>query len=84
MQKRLRTMSQQVLNAQAQLVRKDEQIREEKDARKQLERRVEELNQQLENNSVVFKMHYNELLQRNEEIERLKAVIEGLGGAVAS
>lgn len=58
MQKRLRTMSQQVLNAQAQLVRKDEQIREEKDARKQLERRVEELNQQLENNSGMFVFMY--------------------------
>lgn len=30
---------------------------------------------------VVFEMHFNELLQRNEEIERLKAVIEGLGTA---
>jgi hypothetical protein len=25
-------------------------------------------------------MHYKELLSRNEEIERLKAIIEGLGG----
>lgn len=29
---------------------------------------------------VVFKMHYQELLMKNEEIERLKSVIEGLGG----
>lgn len=30
--------------------------------------------------AVVFDMHYNELLLKNEEIERLKTVIEGLGG----
>lgn len=29
--------------------------------------------------AVVFDMHYNELLLKNEEIERLKTVIEGLG-----
>ena len=31
--------------------------------------------------AVVFKMHYNELLARNDEVEKLKAVIEGLSGA---
>jgi hypothetical protein len=31
--------------------------------------------------TVVFDMHYNELLLKNEEIERLKTVIEGLGSA---
>eukprot|EP00803_Ostreobium_quekettii_P007880 evm.model.scf_3367.2 EVM.evm.TU.scf_3367.2 scf_3367:8984-11274(-) len=77
-QKRLRTMSQQVLVAQAQLARKDEQIREERESKKQLEKRIEDMKQELDNNSVVFNMHYNELIQRNEEIERLKAVIEGL------
>jgi hypothetical protein len=30
--------------------------------------------------AVVFDMHYNELLLKNDEIERLKTVIEGLGG----
>jgi hypothetical protein len=30
--------------------------------------------------AVVFDMHYNELLLKGEEIERLKSVIEGLGG----
>jgi hypothetical protein len=29
---------------------------------------------------VVFDMHYNELLLKGEEIERLKSVIEGMGG----
>jgi hypothetical protein len=31
--------------------------------------------------AVVFKMHYNELLARNEEVEKLKAIIEGLSRA---
>lgn len=31
--------------------------------------------------AVVFNMHYNELLVKNDEIERLKAVIEGMGAA---
>lgn len=44
------------------------------------EAQVQELQQELENNAVVFDMHYNELLLKNEEIERLKTVIEGLGG----
>lgn len=30
--------------------------------------------------AVVFRVHYQELMTRNEEIERLKAVIEGVPG----
>jgi hypothetical protein len=30
--------------------------------------------------AVVFDMHYSELLLKGEEIERLKSVIEGMGG----
>lgn len=41
---------------------------------------IQELQQELDNNAVVFDMHYNELLLKGEEIERLKSVIEGLGG----
>ena len=33
---------------------------------------------ELDNNSAVFKLHYNEILAKNEEIKRLQAVIEGL------
>lgn len=28
--------------------------------------------------AVVFKMHYNELLAKTEEVQKLKAIIEGL------
>lgn len=31
--------------------------------------------------AVVFDMHYAELLAKNEEITRLKAIIEGLGSS---
>eukprot|EP00882_Tetradesmus_deserticola_P009574 GHRQ01010108.1.p1 GENE.GHRQ01010108.1~~GHRQ01010108.1.p1 ORF type:complete len:185 (+),score=70.17 GHRQ01010108.1:613-1167(+) len=44
------------------------------------EARIQELQQELENNAVVFDMHYSELLVKGEEIERLKSVIEGMGG----
>jgi hypothetical protein len=30
--------------------------------------------------AVVFDMHYSELLLKGKEIERLKSVIEGMGG----
>ncbi|GMH33608.1 hypothetical protein BSKO_01442 [Bryopsis sp. KO-2023] len=80
-QKRIKALGQQLLASQAQLARKDEQIREEREKTKRVERKVEEIQQELDNNQVVFKMHYNEILQRNEEIERLKSVIEGLSSA---
>ena len=39
---------------------------------------VQDVTQELENNSAVFKLHYSELIAKDEEIKRLKAVIEGL------
>mmetsp|Transcript_32731 Transcript_32731/g.92843 ORF Transcript_32731/g.92843 Transcript_32731/m.92843 type:complete len:230 (-) Transcript_32731:202-891(-) len=55
--------------------------REEARQRREAEARTESIETELENNAVVFKMHYNELLARNDEVEKLKAVIEGLSGA---
>lgn len=40
--------------------------------------RIQDMTQELENNAVVFKMHYSELLAKEEEIGRLKAIIQGL------
>eukprot|EP00879_Flechtneria_rotunda_P008600 GHRR01009012.1.p2 GENE.GHRR01009012.1~~GHRR01009012.1.p2 ORF type:complete len:180 (+),score=60.03 GHRR01009012.1:239-778(+) len=45
------------------------------------EARIQELQQELDSNAVVFDMHYNELLLKSEEIQRLKTVIEGMGSA---
>ena len=98
-QRRIRQLSEQLLAAQAQLAKKDEQIKEERELRRQVENKVQDLNTQLENNAgqalgrfltprvnllvllVVFEMHFSELLRRNEEIERLTAVIEGLSAS---
>lgn len=44
------------------------------------DQRVIEMTQELENNAVVFKMHYSELLAKEEEVARLKAIIQGLSG----
>ncbi|KAK9837421.1 hypothetical protein WJX81_001177 [Elliptochloris bilobata] len=42
------------------------------------ERRAADLTQELENNAVVFRMHYTELLSKDEEIAKLQAVIQVL------
>lgn len=42
------------------------------------DQRITELTEELENNAVVFKMHYSELLAKEEEVARLKAIIQGL------
>ncbi|KAL3133754.1 hypothetical protein ABBQ32_008238 [Trebouxia sp. C0010 RCD-2024] len=52
-----------------------DECRAQKDAADQ---RITEMAQELENSTVVFKMHYSELLSKEDEIARLKAIIEGL------
>lgn len=46
--------------------------------RRRSDQQVKEVQSELDNNSAVFKLHYNEILAKNEEIKRLQAVIEGL------
>ena len=41
-------------------------------------KRATELQEELENNAAVFKLHYDELLAKDAEIAKLKAVIQGL------
>ena len=41
-------------------------------------KRATELQEELENNAAVFKLHYDELLAKDGEIAKLKAVIQGL------
>eukprot|EP00884_Botryococcus_braunii_P000728 jgi/Botrbrau1/10656/Bobra.53_2s0014.1 len=53
-------------------------LRSSEAARLAAEAKVAELQEELENNAVVFKMHYNELLKKDEEITRLSAVIQAL------
>eukprot|EP00891_Asterochloris_glomerata_P001673 jgi/Astpho2/1673/Aster-x0488 len=53
------------------------------------EQRVQELTVELENNAsakgvlrrkMVFQLHYKELVAKNEELDRYKAIIDGLSG----
>ncbi|WIA40930.1 hypothetical protein OEZ86_004585 [Tetradesmus obliquus] len=60
--------------------RQAEALQQQRAQTRAAEARMQELQQELDNNAVVFDMHYNELLLKGEEIERLKSVIEGMGG----
>ncbi|PNW85072.1 hypothetical protein CHLRE_03g170500v5 [Chlamydomonas reinhardtii] len=79
-QKRIHELENEAAALRAELERKDEQLTAAAARQRQSQQQVAELQQELENNAVVFRVHYQELLTRNEEIERLKVVIEGLSG----
>ncbi|KAK9867917.1 hypothetical protein WJX84_004434 [Apatococcus fuscideae] len=49
-----------------------QRLRASEQGRLKAEARTAELQQELENNAEVFKLHYTELLTKDEEIERLK------------
>lgn len=70
-QARIAKLMQDMRNLQSQLTAAEE-------ARRQSDALRQEVEQELENNSSVFKLHFNEILSKNEEIQRLQAVIEGL------
>lgn len=76
--KKSRQLQHELAALQAELQNKDAALATEKEKCKDAQRANADLQQQLDNNAVVFQMHYQELLTRNEEIGRLKAVIEGL------
>ncbi|KAK9844762.1 hypothetical protein WJX74_006584 [Apatococcus lobatus] len=61
-----------------------QRLRASEQGRLKAEARTAELQQELENNAEVFKLHYTELLTKDEEIERLKNVIEGLAAGQPS
>ncbi|GIL72844.1 hypothetical protein Vretimale_4526 [Volvox reticuliferus] len=77
-QKCLNGLENEAAALRAELERKDELLAAAAARQREAQMQIVELQQELENNAVVFRMHYQELLTRNEEIERLKAVIEGL------
>ncbi|GIL43119.1 hypothetical protein Vafri_901 [Volvox africanus] len=79
-QKRVNDLENETAALRAELERKDELLAAAAGRQREAQMQVVELQQELENNAVVFRMHYQELLTRNEEIERLKGVIEGLQG----
>lgn len=80
-QRRIRELEHEAEALRMEVLRKEELLQQEKKKSQDLVGTTADLKQELENNAVVFKMHYQELLNRNEEISRLKAIIEGLDGA---
>ncbi|KAG2499361.1 hypothetical protein HYH03_002936 [Edaphochlamys debaryana] len=79
-QKQVAGLENEAAALRAELERKDEQLAASAARLRESQAQAAELQRELENNAVVFRVHYQELLARNEEIERLKAVIEGLQG----
>ncbi|GLC35837.1 hypothetical protein PLESTB_000499500 [Pleodorina starrii] len=79
-QKQIHDLENEAAALRAELERKDELLAAAAARQREAKSQITELQHELENNAVVFRMHYQELLTRNDEIERLKAVIEGLQG----
>ncbi|KAL6764022.1 hypothetical protein V8C86DRAFT_3129151 [Haematococcus lacustris] len=77
-QRRMRDMEHEALALQAEVEAKDRALSAANATAKDRQALVAQLQQELDNNSVVFKMHFSELITRNEEIARLKAMVEGL------
>jgi hypothetical protein len=65
----------------AEVAAKDTALVEAVGAAQAAQRQVADLQGELEGNAAVFKMHYEEMLLKNEEIARLTAIIEGLGAS---
>lgn len=63
----------------AEVVQKDEALAAAKDSVEAANQRVREMQGELDANAAVFELHYREIMLKNDEIERLKAVIEALG-----
>lgn len=84
-QRKLLDMEHEAAALRADVDRKDEEIAACQKKYEDAAAHINELKAELDNNAVVFKMHYQEIITRSEEISRLKSVIEGLtGGGAAS
>mmetsp|Transcript_39294 Transcript_39294/g.87428 ORF Transcript_39294/g.87428 Transcript_39294/m.87428 type:complete len:166 (+) Transcript_39294:43-540(+) len=79
-QRRMRDMEHEIAALRAEVEKKDEALTTAGRRYQQSLSQIEELRAELDNNAVVFKMHYQELITRNEEIARLTALVETLGG----
>eukprot|EP00873_Tetraselmis_striata_P023271 jgi/Tetstr1/443535/TSEL_031539.t1 len=77
-QRRILELEHELEAALGAVERSDSRARESERQRQEAEMRASSIEAELENNAVVFKMHYNELLAKTEEVQKLKAIIEGL------
>jgi len=74
----LQEQQRQILNLEHQLQNALHNAAQQKAAGQASRKRAAELQEELENNAAVFKLHYDELLAKDAEIAKLKAVIQGL------
>ena len=74
----LQEQQRQILNLEHQLQNALHSAAQQKAAGQASRKRAVELQEELENNAAVFKLHYDELLAKDAEIAKLKAVIQGL------
>jgi len=74
----LQEQQRQILNLEHQLQTALHNAAQQKAAGQASKKRAAELQEELENNAAVFKLHYDELLAKDAEIAKLKAVIQGL------
>lgn len=77
-QRRIRELEHEIEAFKTEVMNKDELLAAELRRTKLAAQQIAEMQESLDNNAAVFNMHYQELMARNEEISRLKAIIEGL------
>lgn len=79
-QRRIRELEAVAEALRAEVAAKDEALAAARDAVAAADGRAAELQREVDATAAVFDLHYQELMLKAEEIERLKAVVEGLGG----
>lgn len=77
-QRAIQVQQQKVAELTLELQETNNKLEESRALKEAADQRIFEMTQELENNAVVFKMHYAELLAKEDELARLKAIVEGL------
>lgn len=79
-QRRIRELEHQLQSSQSEASRKDDQFQVELLKNQEVDGRIRDLQQELENSAAVVQLHTQELLRKNEELLQLRTIIDGLGG----
>ncbi|KAL0039709.1 hypothetical protein WJX77_005806 [Trebouxia sp. C0004] len=77
-QRTIQVQQQRITELTVELQETNNKLHDSRALKRVADQRITEMTQELENNAVVFKMHYSELIAKEEEIARLKAIIQGL------
>ncbi|GAX77455.1 hypothetical protein CEUSTIGMA_g4899.t1 [Chlamydomonas eustigma] len=78
--RRIQEMEMEATALRAEVDSKNENILELTSSHKEAKDQILELKLELENNAKIFQMHYQEIITRNEEIERLNAMVAAASG----